>query len=349
MKRHQEKSGPPPCVGVLLLLLLGWVLGGAPVECQAASGAPARVVTHYAVISAPNTESPDPRDWRLLGSNDDGRNWTLLDAQTNQVFKDRSERRVYAISNRTVYTTCRFQVEHQEEVQLAELELLGPAVGVESEAGLYAATSASNEHPALGPAADAFDHDPDTYWLGFSGADKVCWLQCTYTRNPESLVTNLSQAWLLAQRAASRNPLAERAPQILSNLAAQANQPLRTLRGYALTSANDFPSRDPRDWRLLGSNDGGKTWNTLDTRRNELFSTRFQKRVFALAKPAAYALYRLAIDSVRAPEGLPGGANSIQLAEIEPLTDHRDGGAKLSLVVSAQGEHAPMETACGRL
>src|ERR1700760_1079024 len=40
----------------------------------------------------------------------------------------------------------------------------------------------------------------------------------------------------------------------------------RLVCGYALTSANDFPQRDPMDWRLLASRDGGRTWTTLDTR-----------------------------------------------------------------------------------
>src|ERR1017187_6671106 len=38
----------------------------------------------------------------------------------------------------------------------------------------------------------------------------------------------------------------------------------KAVRQYALTSANDFPQRDPQDWRLLGSNDDGKTWTVLD-------------------------------------------------------------------------------------
>src|ERR1041384_4847729 len=36
---------------------------------------------------------------------------------------------------------------------------------------------------------------------------------------------------------------------------------------YALTAANDAPERDPRDWNLLGSNDG-TSWTKPDTRTN---------------------------------------------------------------------------------
>src|SRR5512135_408978 len=76
--------------------------------------------------------------------------------------------------------------------------------------------------------------------------------------------------------------------------AAQNLQPVaRVVRQYALTSANDFPQRDPQDWRLLGSNDGGKTWTTLEVRRGESFSERHQRRVFKLANQRAFNVYRL--------------------------------------------------------
>ncbi|WP_200889584.1 discoidin domain-containing protein [Cohnella kolymensis] len=37
---------------------------------------------------------------------------------------------------------------------------------------------------------------------------------------------------------------------------------------YALTSANDAPGRDPRNWTFEGSDDG-QTWTVVDTRTNQ--------------------------------------------------------------------------------
>jgi len=116
------------------------------------------------------------------------------------------------------------------------------------------------------------------------------------------------------------------------------------VRQYALTSANDFPQRDPRDWRLLGSNDGGQTWTTLDSRKGEIFSERHQRRVFTLANHAAFNLYRLQIDRVRDPSG----ADSVQLAEIEATGDTQEDVAPTPTaadVITAQGAKVPMETA----
>jgi signal transduction histidine kinase len=325
---------------------------------EAEPSKPGRFVAAYALTSAHNEEGQDPRAWRLLGSNDGERSWTVLDVQTNQVFAARCQRRVYAIRNRTAYNIYRLQVEAEAAplgTHLAELELMGKPTGVASEAGLHTIITASKEHALMGPAAYAFDNDPTTKWRDYgAGQSTGCWIQCQYTSDPEVLVTNASQVLLLARLAATRSSLSDRVPQILSNLNAQATTAVRSLTGYALTSANDSPERDPRDWRLLGSNDRGKTWETLDVRRNEVFSTRFQKRVFALTNHAACAIYRLQIDSVRVPgsrppDGLPdgvtSGANSVQLAEIEPSYGPKNADAQLSVVVSVQGENPPVESA----
>jgi signal transduction histidine kinase len=117
----------------------------------------------------------------------------------------------------------------------------------------------------------------------------------------------------------------------------------KVIHQYALTSANDFPQRDPQDWRLLASNDGGKTWITLDTRQHEIFQGRQERKLFKIDNQTAFEIYRLQIDKVRDPNEV----NSVQLAEIElmGLTD-----ADLNPVpgatdiVSAQGDNPPTET-----
>nr|BFE68994.1 hypothetical protein GCM10020092_022950 [Actinoplanes digitatis] len=78
---------------------------------------------------------------------------------------------------------------------------------------------------------------------------------------------------------------------------------------YALTSANDAPERDPRDWTLQGSADG-TAWTTVDTRTGQTFAERFQTRIYEVANPASFPIYRLSIT------GHPSG-NLTQLAELE--------------------------------
>ncbi|RKS72642.1 putative alpha-1,2-mannosidase [Motilibacter peucedani] len=76
---------------------------------------------------------------------------------------------------------------------------------------------------------------------------------------------------------------------------------------YALTTANDEPGRDPRDWRFQGSPDG-KTWTTLDSRTGQTFADRFAQRVFDFSNTTAYPYYRLDISATN-------GADLVQLSE----------------------------------
>ncbi|OLB77055.1 MAG: alpha-mannosidase [Actinobacteria bacterium 13_2_20CM_2_71_6] len=77
---------------------------------------------------------------------------------------------------------------------------------------------------------------------------------------------------------------------------------------YTLTSANDAPERDPRDWTLQGSTDG-TTWTTLDTRTGQTFTDRGQNKDYGFTNSTAYQFYRLDITA-------NGGAPLIQLAEV---------------------------------
>jgi predicted alpha-1,2-mannosidase len=78
---------------------------------------------------------------------------------------------------------------------------------------------------------------------------------------------------------------------------------------YALTSANDARERDPRDWKLQGSQDG-RTWTTLDTRVDQAFGKRHQTQAYPLDNRTAYQHYRLEITR-------NAGAANLQLAEVQ--------------------------------
>lgn len=81
-----------------------------------------------------------------------------------------------------------------------------------------------------------------------------------------------------------------------------------TVVNYALTSGDDYTGRDPKDWKLQGSDDG-KDWKTLDTRSGETFTSRGQTRQFQFTNKDAYQNYRLEITA-------NSGEPLIQLAEL---------------------------------
>ncbi|MCX5249612.1 MULTISPECIES: GH92 family glycosyl hydrolase [unclassified Streptomyces] len=79
---------------------------------------------------------------------------------------------------------------------------------------------------------------------------------------------------------------------------------------YALTSANDFAERDPKDWTLQGSTDG-KDWKTVDSRSGESFPERFRTKSYDLAEPAEYQHFRLDITKNN------GADDILQLADVQ--------------------------------
>jgi hypothetical protein len=81
---------------------------------------------------------------------------------------------------------------------------------------------------------------------------------------------------------------------------------------YKLTSANDAPARDPRDWRLLASDDG-VNWTPLDTRTNQTFASRYQTNTYSVSNTTAYKFYRLHVTATAAAAGY------VQLSELQLL------------------------------
>jgi len=60
---------------------------------------------------------------------------------------------------------------------------------------------------------------------------------------------------------------------------------------YTITSGNDLPDRDPKNWQLLGSNDGF-TWYVLDQRSNQVFEGRNQTKLFRTGNTTAFTRYK---------------------------------------------------------
>ncbi len=63
---------------------------------------------------------------------------------------------------------------------------------------------------------------------------------------------------------------------------------------YTLTSGNDAPDRDPKNWTLYGSNDE-TNWNALDTKIDQIFTERNQTVIYDFTSETSYKYYVLAI------------------------------------------------------
>ncbi len=87
---------------------------------------------------------------------------------------------------------------------------------------------------------------------------------------------------------------------------------------YNVTSANDSPDRDPKNWTFQGYD--GSTWTTLDTRTGVYFPNRFQSKDFYFSNSTGYQSYRLNITA-------NNGAGDTQLSELKMYASLANGTA----------------------
>lgn len=81
------------------------------------------------------------------------------------------------------------------------------------------------------------------------------------------------------------------------------------LDAYTLTSANDAPGRDPKDWKIVASNDR-QTWTELDSQAGQTFPTRRETKRYEFTNENTYKYYRINITLIG-----NGTSGLFQLAE----------------------------------
>lgn len=84
------------------------------------------------------------------------------------------------------------------------------------------------------------------------------------------------------------------------------------VQSYKLTSGNDAPERDPKNWKFFGSNDGN-TWILLDTRTNISFGGRTQTYQYEFANDTPYSYYRWVVEENH-------GSDAFQITEWRLIT-----------------------------
>lgn len=91
-----------------------------------------------------------------------------------------------------------------------------------------------------------------------------------------------------------------------------AGTPAGPVTSYRITSANDAPGRDPKDWTLQGWD--GSAWVTVDTETGQTFSARFQTRLYTVDSPGTYTRFRWNITANN------GDSSMTQVAELSLWT-----------------------------
>lgn len=238
--------------------------------------AQAYAVSSLFITSANDAPERDPENFDLLASND-GENWVTLASFLGESFDERFERKAFSFSNGLEYSFYRLNITKNKGdsslMQLTEIQLVGPVYASVDHTDPVGSVAITGRASISDGEAEtmAFDNDPQTKWLDNGGIPSV--------EEP---------SWI------------------------QVDFPTSVAVGVlAITSANDGPERDPENFTLVGSNDGGVTWTTIGDWLGESFDERFERKLFSADNALAYNTYRLNISKNK------GDSNLMQLGEIE--------------------------------
>ncbi|WP_339770305.1 discoidin domain-containing protein [uncultured Paraglaciecola sp.] len=238
--------------------------------------AQAHAVSSVFITSANDAPERDPENFDLLASND-GETWVTLASFLGESFDERFERKEFSFSNGLAYSFYRLNITKNKGdtslMQLTEIQLVGPIyVSTDHTDPVGVATITGRARISDGEAETmAFDNDGQTKWLDNGGVPSVEEPSWVRADFPEAVAVNV----------------------------------------LAITSANDSPERDPENFTLVGSNDGGATWTTVGDWLGESFDERFERKLFSANNTLAYSSYRLNITKNK------GDTSLMQLSEIE--------------------------------
>ena len=118
----------------------------------------------------------------------------------------------------------------------------------------------------------------------------------------------------------------------------------RVVTGFTVTTANDFPGRDPTSYKLYGSNDG-VTWVLIKEDTISLSDNRFDtSSVISVTNTTAYAYYFMLFPTTKAGDGCGLNCDSMQVAEI---TYYYDANSTTTSTASSNNIVDPVTAASG--
>ncbi|WP_162558755.1 discoidin domain-containing protein [Robertkochia solimangrovi] len=219
----------------------------------------AEAVNKYTLISGNDAPARDPRSWRLQGSND-ALTWDLLDERIGFTFSARNQTKEFDFDNTVAYKFYRLEIYENGGDYNFQL----------SEWRLYILETLTAPEPVDYTLNATISVSADNTG-GQNAAEGSSSLIDNNTGTKMFLGGYTSDFWM-------QQDLAE----------------AKIVVKYTLTSGNDAEGRDPKDWELLGSNDG-TTWDSLDSRVDQVFESRNQTKEFNVSNTTAYLYYRMNI------------------------------------------------------
>lgn len=330
-----------------------WCVSSAPSTATPIStvydfaGTTAYAINKYTISTGDDSPARDPKAWTLQGcqgscsaASDAG--WITIDTRANEfIGAYRFQTNTYTNNNTTAYQQYRLRTTANAGdawLQIAEVQLFeGASCASESNvafcarfaANCGAVTAIDNCGQVRTVSSCGSCTSPQT--CGGGGVANVCGDASTWDRTEGGTPTGTGTPC---------NDTTETVAQAYDNLMTSANgskwcvfatpsttTPVSTvydfagstafaINKYTITTGNDAPERDPKDWTLQGCQGtcsvGSDTgWVTLDTRTNQFASAgRYQTIPYTITNTTAYQQYRLRVTANY-------GADIFQVAEVQ--------------------------------
>jgi predicted alpha-1,6-mannanase (GH76 family) len=187
-------------------------------------------------------------------TSNNGVDWTNLDTQSNEQFTARHQKKSYTISTAEKFTHFRLLITATRG-NTTETQL--------SEWQIYGSSIAENDITADGGTLSAEYNGNESEETFVNLTDK--------NADSKYLVKDQTDLWM----------------QYKANAVYKLNV-------YSLTSANDEPERDPKNWDLFGSEDGNN-WTLIDSRLNQQFNHRQATQFYTCNNKGGYLYFKLHI------------------------------------------------------
>jgi hypothetical protein len=314
------------------------------------AGTTAFAITSYTITTGNDVPGRDPKDWTFQGcrgtctvGSDGG--WVTLDTQTNQFAgAARFQTNTYSFSNNIAFQQYRLRVTANNGdgsvFQIAELQMFGGAGTCTPESdsafcvrgGNNCGSVTADDNCGLSRTVSSCGTCASPQTCGGGGTANVCGdnsnpdrteggavtatgTSCnSSTEGPTKAYDNFmtSQSftkWCVTSAPSTSVPI--------STMYDFAGTTAFAITSYTITTGNDVPARDPKDWTFQGcqgtctvGSDAG--WVTLDTQTNQFAgAARLQTNTFSFANSTAFQQYRLRVTANN------GDGSRFQIAELQ--------------------------------
>lgn len=245
--------------------------------------------------------------------------YTLVNAKDNQQEnRDIKEWEIYGTNDETVATTKQESTSGWTEFERVREHNLGQ-------------NDYSAHHIAVNPSATAFKYFMFKRVAGSGDQTQLSEITLAYTQEP-GIRQGIGYTFLEGTAGSNNNENADKLfddhwnTKFCGNANANAEYSVTFTTSKAInvskvtmTTANDHDGRDPKEWSLLGSADGGSTWDLIHSHNEDLPTERYASKAFEFtASSKAYSTFKLVIYNTRDFNG----EQTMQLSELS-LNDEK--------------------------